>query len=65
VRDEDSLREVKINFGGRELNVVVIPGLRIARKILKDIKVDRSRYDFVEVMACHGGCIRGIAEQPV
>ncbi|GHT05520.1 NADH:ubiquinone oxidoreductase [Endomicrobiia bacterium] len=64
VRGEDGLREVKVNFGGRELNIAVVYGLKNARKILKDIKVDRSRYDFVEVMACPGGCIGG-AGQPV
>ena len=57
VRGEDGLREVKVNFGGRELNIAVVYGLKNARKILKDIKVDRSKYDFVEVMACPGGCI--------
>jgi NADH-quinone oxidoreductase subunit G len=58
VRGKDSLREVKVNYGGRELNIAIVCGLKSARKILRDIKIDRSRYDFVEVMACHRGCYR-------
>jgi NADH-quinone oxidoreductase subunit G len=55
----DNFVEVKINFGGREVNIAVVSGLKKARKILKDIKVDSSRYDFVEVMACPGERIGG------
>jgi NADH-quinone oxidoreductase subunit G len=43
--------EVKVNFDGIEPNIVVVSGLKNVRKILKGIKVDSSRYNFVEVMA--------------
>jgi iron only hydrogenase large subunit-like protein len=33
--------------------------LKNVRKILKDIKVDRPKYDFVKVMVCLGGCTGG------
>ncbi|MDR3092808.1 MAG: [FeFe] hydrogenase, group A [Endomicrobium sp.] len=64
VRGEDGLREMKVNLGDRKLRIAVVYGLKNARKILRDIKADKSRYDFVEVMACPGGCIGG-AGQPV
>ncbi|MDR3275556.1 MAG: [FeFe] hydrogenase, group A [Endomicrobium sp.] len=64
VRGENGLREAKINLNGKELNIAIVYGLKNARKILRDIKVDKSRYNFVEVMACPGGCIGG-AGQPV
>lgn len=64
VRGEDGIREAKVNVGGKELKIAIVYGLKNARKIVRDIKADKSRYDFVEVMACPGGCIGG-AGQPV
>lgn len=64
VRGEDGVRQAKVNVGGKELNIAVVHGLKNARKVIRDIKADKSKYDFVEVMACPGGCIGG-AGQPV
>ncbi|GHT36635.1 hypothetical protein AGMMS49593_02040 [Endomicrobiia bacterium] len=64
VRGEAGVREVKINIGSRELKIAIVYGLKNARKILRDIEADKTRYDFVEVMACPGGCVGG-AGQPV
>lgn len=43
----------------RELNVVVTNKISNARIILDELKKDPKKYDFVEVMACPGGCIGG------
>ncbi|GHT40476.1 hypothetical protein AGMMS49921_01920 [Endomicrobiia bacterium] len=64
VRGEAGVREVKINIGSRELKIPIVYGLKNMRKILRDIDADKTRYDFVEVMACPGGCVGG-AGQPV
>jgi NADH-quinone oxidoreductase subunit G len=64
VRGENAIRELKMNFNGRELKMVIAYGLGNARKILRDIKIDREKYDFVEIMACPNGCIGG-AGQPM
>lgn len=64
VRGEDGVRQAKVNVGGKELNIAVVHGLKNARKVVRDIKADKAKYDFVEVMACPGGCIGG-AGQPV
>ncbi|MDR1086942.1 MAG: [FeFe] hydrogenase, group A [Endomicrobium sp.] len=64
VRGENSVREAKLKVGARELKLAVVHGLKNARKVLRDIRADKKRYDFVEVMACPGGCIGG-AGQPV
>lgn len=42
-----------------EINVVVTNKISNARIILDELKADPGRYDFVEVMACPGGCIGG------
>ncbi|MDR3256914.1 MAG: [FeFe] hydrogenase, group A [Endomicrobium sp.] len=64
VRGEDGIREAKIDLGNRELKIAIVYGLKNARNVLRDIKANKSRYDFVEVMACPGGCIGG-AGQPI
>lgn len=43
----------------KELNVVVTNKISNAKIILDELKADPNRYDFVEVMACPGGCIGG------
>lgn len=74
--DADDFSEVRdIQFGeGREasftipgageVKVAVISGLGNARKLLNAIKSGKARYDFVEVMACPGGCVGG-GGQPI
>ncbi|GAB4814116.1 hypothetical protein N2152v2_001162 [Parachlorella kessleri] len=42
-----------------EVRVAVANGLGNAKKVLDGIKKGSSEYDFVEVMACPGGCIGG------
>ena len=50
--------------GAGEVKVAVISGLGNARKLLGAIKSGKARYDFVEVMACPGGCVGG-GGQPI
>jgi NADH-quinone oxidoreductase subunit G len=64
VRGESGVREAKLKVGDRELKLAVVHGLKNARKVLRDIMADHKRYDFVEVMACPGGCVGG-AGQPI
>ncbi|MDR1418647.1 MAG: [FeFe] hydrogenase, group A [Endomicrobium sp.] len=64
VRGDDGIREAKINLLGRELKIAIVYGLKNARQILRELKTQKRKYDFVEVMACPGGCIGG-AGQPV
>ena len=42
-----------------ELRVAVINGLGQAKKLIQQMKDGETKYDFVEVMACPGGCIGG------
>ncbi|MCL2335184.1 MAG: [FeFe] hydrogenase, group A [Endomicrobia bacterium] len=64
VRGEDGIREAKVSVGGKELRIAIVHGLKNARRIVRHIKDGKSKYDFVEVMACPGGCVGG-AGQPV
>lgn len=50
--------------GAGEIRVAVVSGLGNTRKLMKSLESGQSRYDFVEVMACPGGCAGG-GGQPI
>ncbi len=64
VRGTAGIKEAAYTVGGQKLRVAVASGLGNARKILDGIKSGERRYDFVEIMACPGGCVNG-GGQPV
>ncbi|HEX2921488.1 MAG TPA: [FeFe] hydrogenase, group A [Bacteroidales bacterium] len=57
------LKEATVNLGGLTLNVAVCYEMRNAQAILEQVKAGTCKYQFIEVMACEGGCIGG-AGQP-
>lgn len=63
IRGFEGVKEAVVNVTGREIRVAVVSGLANARALIEKIIAGEARYDFVEVMACPGGCIAG-AGQP-
>lgn len=60
IRGLDGYRVGSFDFGnGVVVKVAVVHSLSNARKIINNILAGREKYDFVEVMACPGGCING------
>ena len=64
VRGLDGWKEKSFDLGGREVRVAVASGLANAEKLLAAIETGEVEYDFVEVMACPGGCAGG-GGQPI
>jgi NADH-quinone oxidoreductase subunit G len=64
IRGQAGVRATEVELNGTRLRLAVVHGLGTARKLLADLRDKRVQYDFVEVMACPGGCIGG-AGQPV
>lgn len=64
VRGMDGVKEASIDFDGREIKIAIVSGLKNADDLIKQIEKGEKQYDFIEVMACPGGCICG-AGQPV
>ena len=64
VRGEKGIKKATINLDGKEVKVVVASGLKNAEIILKEIKSGKADYQFVEIMACPGGCVMG-GGQPI
>lgn len=58
VRGLDGAKETSVMYGDIEVKIAVVSGLKNASKLINKIK-NGEHYDFVEVMACPGGCICG------
>lgn len=59
VRGEKGIKRATVEVAGKQIKVVVASGLANARKIMEEIKSGEADYQFVEIMACPGGCIMG------
>lgn len=57
-------REATFDLGGRQVRTAVVSGLGQARELLDALLAGKAQYDFVEVMACPGGCVGG-GGQPI
>ena len=64
VRGGEGIKKATINIAGKDINVVAASGLANAKKILEEIKSGKCNYQFVEIMACPGGCVMG-GGQPI
>ena len=59
VRYSDGVKEVTVNLGDKKLNLAIVHGLSNAPKVMDALQSGDKKYDFVEVMACPGGCVNG------
>ncbi len=64
VRGVEGIKEATYTIAGNEIKVAVTSGTANAKKLLEMIKSGEKTYDFIEVMACPGGCVNG-GGQPI
>lgn len=64
VRGLEGIKECTIELPGQKIRLCVAHTLRNARKLMEQVKKGVSPYDFIEIMACPGGCIGG-GGQPI
>lgn len=64
VRGGEGIKKATVNIAGNDITVVAASGLANAQKIMEEIKSGKADYQFVEIMACPGGCIMG-GGQPI
>ncbi len=50
--------------GAGDVRIAVVSSLGMARRLIEALRRGESEYDFVEVMACPGGCVGG-GGQPI
>lgn len=63
VRGMDGIKACELQVGDRILKIGVVSGLSNAENLIEKVKSGEEHFDFIEVMACPGGCIAG-AGQP-
>jgi len=59
VRGIKGIKEAVVKIKDQELKIVVASSLKNGQKIMEEVIKDRDKYDFIEIMACPGGCING------
>lgn len=59
VRGATPIKEATYLVAGNTVRVAVASGLANAETIIKQIQSGEKQYDFIEIMACPGGCVNG------
>jgi len=60
VRGLAGIKEASLEVPGfREVRIAVVSGTANAKKVLERVKDGSGKWDFIEFMACPGGCISG------
>ena len=64
VRGMDGVKKATIDIKGTQVNIAVAHQMGNVEKVLNQVREDikagvKPRYDFIEVMACRGGCVGG------
>ena len=64
VRGMDGVKTATIDIKGTKVNIAVAHQMGNVEKVLNEVREDikngvKPRYDFIEVMACRGGCVGG------
>ena len=57
-RGLEGVKELYLNYGERKLHIAVVSGLGNAEAVLNRVS-EGEHFDFIEIMACPGGCING------
>jgi len=59
VRGLEGIREASVDINGMTVNVAIAHGMKNAKVLLDEIRAGTSKYHFIEIMGCPGGCIAG------
>jgi iron-only hydrogenase group A len=64
VNNSPGVREAEIIIDGTAVNVAIVNGIGNVPEVLDEVVKGKSKYHFIEVMTCRGGCING-GGQPI
>ena len=59
VRGLKGIKEASYNLNGKQINIAVAHGMKNAKVLLDEIRAGKSKYHFIEIMCCPGGCVAG------
>lgn len=64
VRGTEGIKTAEVEVAGLKVRLAIAHGLGNARALLNSIRNGEAEYDFIEIMACPGGCVTG-GGQPI
>ncbi|MCQ2750043.1 MAG: [FeFe] hydrogenase, group A, partial [Clostridia bacterium] len=64
LRGQKGVKEYQVKANGIELKGVIVSGMLHAKHLLERLRKGDVKYDFIEIMACPGGCVCG-GGQPI
>ncbi len=59
VRGTTGVKEASYQVAGKQVKVAVASGLANARTLMEQVRAGEADYQFIEIMACPGGCVNG------
>lgn len=59
VRGMNGIKEASYDVNGTTVRVAAVSGLANANQLLTKVKAGEADYQFIEIMACPGGCVNG------
>jgi NADP-reducing hydrogenase subunit HndD len=59
LRGESGIKTADVDLDGRKLKIAVVSGIANAERVIQEVRAGKLQIDFIEVMACPGGCVNG------
>jgi NADP-reducing hydrogenase subunit HndD len=59
VRGIEGVKEATVSIAGKDIKVAIVHGLTNAKAVMCKVRAGEVSYDFIEIMACPGGCVNG------
>ena len=59
VRGMQGVKSATLKIAGMDVNIAVASSMTMAKPLLDEIRNGTSKYHFIEIMGCPGGCING------
>ncbi|MBP0969532.1 MAG: iron hydrogenase small subunit [Oscillospiraceae bacterium] len=53
------VKEAEVDLNGTKLWIAIASSMSAAKPLLEEVKAGNSKYTFIEIMGCPGGCING------
>ena len=53
------VKEAEVDLNGSKLWIAIASSMTAAKPLLEEVKAGNSKYAFIEIMGCPGGCING------
>ena len=64
VRGTQGIKKAEVNINGSKVKIAAVNRINEAKKVLEELNKNPQAYDYIEAMACPGGCIGG-GGQPI